>query len=205
MNILTFSPNAKEKRKALGVRKEENSMSHEETLTGLIDKLRRNREKVPLDVLKTKYAAAYSQLCDSIKEELKRMAVRWPSWLEGRKIRKDYIDEMIDLFNRLYDEGGYSKKLGRAAFKNMDPAEAIRITNEIAANFETEVEKLVSSKSCLYATQPCWNPESPEKPKIYNDLLRMFWDDDRQGWREPEPGETEPAILIFLNKGEQKE
>ena len=68
-----------------------------------------------------------------------------------------------------------------------------------------EVEKLVSSKSCLYATQPCWNPESPEKPKIYNDLLRMFWDDDRQGWREPEPGETEPAILIFLNKGEKKE
>ena len=59
-------------------------MSHEETLTGLIDKLRRNREKVPLDVLKTKYAAAYNQLCDSIKEELKRMAENWPPWLEGR-------------------------------------------------------------------------------------------------------------------------
>ena len=203
--MLTFSPNAKEKRKALGVRKEERSMNHEETLTGLIEKLKRNREKVPLDVLKTKYAAAYNQLCDSIKAELKYIALQFPPWLTGRKIRQDYIDEIIELFNRLYQEGGYSKKLGRAAFKDMDPAAAIRIAKEIAANFETEVEQLVSSKSCLYATQPCWTTDNPETPKIYNDLLRMFWDDKLQGWREPEPGETEPAILIFLNKGEKKE
>ena len=102
-------------------------MNHEETLTGLIEKYRRNREAVPIDVLKTKYAVAYNKLCDSIKDELKYIALQFPPWITGRQIRVEYADEIIELFNRLYAEGEYSKKLGRAAFKDMNPAEAIRI------------------------------------------------------------------------------
>ena len=179
-------------------------MNHEETLTALIEKYRKNRENVPLETLKTKYAVPYNKLIEDIKAELKSIAVQFPPWLEGRKIRKEYTEEICEIFNRLYEAGGYSKKLGTAAFKNRDAPEAIRIANEIAAAFQQEVEAYTTTKACLYATQPCWNPENPERPKIYNDLLRMFWDEERQAWREPEPGETEPAILIFIDKGKNK-
>lgn len=179
-------------------------MNYEETLTGLIEKYRRNREAVPIGVLKTKYAVAYNKLCDSIKDGLKYIALQFPPWITGRQIRVEYAGEIIELFNRLYAEGGYSKKLGRAAFKDMNPAEAIRIANEIAANFGAELENYVSTKSCLYATQPCWKVKEPEKPKIYNDLLGLFYDDATGSWREPEPGEMQPAVLIFIDKGKQE-
>ena len=178
-------------------------MNHEEKLTALIEKYRKNRENVPLDTLKTKYAVPYNQLIEEIKAELKYIAVQFPPWLKSRSIRQEYADEIAEIFNRLYEAGGYSRKLGAAAFKNRDAPEAIRIAKEIAATFQREVEEYTAAKACLYATEPCWNQEAPQTPKIYNDLLRMFWDEGLQAWREPEPGETEPAILIFLNKGEQ--
>ena len=179
-------------------------MNHEETLTALIEKYRKNRENVPLETLKTKYAVPYNKLIEDIKAELKSIAVQFPPWLNGRKIRKEYTEEICEIFNRLYEAGGYSKKLGTAAFKNWDAPEAIRIANEIAATFQQEVEAYTTAKACLYATEPCWRQDNPERPKIYNDLLRMFWDEERQAWREPEPGETEPAILIFIDKGKNK-
>ena len=180
-------------------------MNHEEKLTGLIEKYRKNREKVPLEVLKTKYAAAYNQLIEDIKAELKHIALQFPPWLEGRKVRREYVDDISDIFNRIYAEGGYSKMLGRLAFKEMEADAALYTAQQINKKFIAALEEYVSSKACLYATASCWIPEHPQTPKIYNDFLRMFWDEERKEWREPEPGEQEPAILIFLNKGEKKE
>ena len=81
-------------------------MNHEEKLTGLIEKYRKNRENVPLETLKTKYAAPYNQLIESIKEELKHIALQFPPWLEGRRVREEYITELSDIFNRIYAAGG---------------------------------------------------------------------------------------------------
>ena len=179
-------------------------MNHEEKLTGLIEKYRKNREKVPLEVLKTKYAAAYSQLIEDIKAELKHIALQFPPWLEGRKVRREYVDDISEIFNRIYAEGGYSKMLGRLAFKEMEADAAIYTAQQINKKFIAALEEYVSSKACLYATGPCFNPKNPQTPKIYNDFLRMFWDEERKEWREPEPGEQEPAVLIFVDKGKEE-
>ena len=179
-------------------------MTHEETLTAQIDKMRRNREKVPLEVLKTKYAAAYNALCESIKDELKHIALQFPPWLEGRKVKKEYADEMAQIFNEIFTAGGYSKMLGRLAFKEMDAEAAIYTAQQINKKFLAALDEYVSTKACLYATAPCWNPEHPEKPKIYNDLLELFYDDATGSWREPEPEEMQPAVLIFIDKGKQE-
>lgn len=182
-------------------------MTHEEHLKEMIAKLKVNREKVPIEILKTKYAEPYNKLCEGIKAELKHIALQFPPWIEGRQIKAEYGEEIEKLTEELYAAGGYSKKLGAAAFKNYDAGEAIRIAGQFTQELEAALEDYTRTKSCLYATAQCWPglADQPQTPKIYNDLLRMFWDEAAGGWREPRPGEQEPAILIFIDKGEGKQ
>ena len=75
-----------------------------EELSKLLTTLKHNREKVPLDVLKTKYKKGYDTLCVSIKRSASDYAKR--TALCGIRIHEDYLDEAAAVINGTIERCG---------------------------------------------------------------------------------------------------
>ncbi len=176
-------------------------MEGAEKLEVFLAKLKLNREKVPLDVLKTKYKAGYEKLTADIKAEavelIKPMATRPPEWLADCKIKTEYMEEIAAAFNGIYEAGGYAKKIGMALYKHYSITEALQIAGEVNGEYQEALLKIFHQKTCLYTTAENWDPENPVTPRIYNDLVDKFWDEEKGEWitAEKPPGN---ALLLFI-------
>lgn len=183
-------------------------MEKAEKLTAYLEKLRKNKEKIPLDVLKTRYKTAYEQLTGDIKVEavaiLEPIATQPPEWLKDCRIKAEYIEELAGAFNRLYEEGGYAKKIGAALYKRYDFQEAAQIAREINGKYLQELTKIFHQKTCLYTTAENWDPDNPVTPRIYNDLVDKFWKEETGEWITEDKPEV-PALLIFIKGDKPKE
>ena len=88
--------------------------------------LKVNREKVPLEVLKTKYKKGYDALRKDIKNKVseysKIIAVR------GIRFREDYIDEGVAVVDEVLVNTSLLKELSRATFIRMDIDEITRLS-----------------------------------------------------------------------------
>lgn len=84
----------------------------------LLDSLRRNKENVPLEILKTKYRKPYEQLTKSIqsmtREILQEVA------LNGLQIERAEADHRYLEINSAIRESGIMKKISKAAFIQQD-------------------------------------------------------------------------------------
>lgn len=84
----------------------------------LLDSLKRNRENVPLETLKTKYRKPYEQLTQSIqsmtREILQDVA------LEGLQIERAEAEQKYLEINSAIRESGIIKKASQAAFIQQD-------------------------------------------------------------------------------------
>ena len=84
----------------------------------LLDSLKRNKENVPLETLKTKYRKPYEQLTQSIqsmtREILQDVA------LVGLQIERDEADQRYTEINSAIRESGIMKKASQAAFIQQD-------------------------------------------------------------------------------------
>lgn len=183
-------------------------MEKAENIEDLLAKLKLNKEKVPLDVLITKYKAGYEKLTGQIKERgieiIRPIAAGLPELLKDCKIKREYIDEFVAAFDRVYEAGGYAKKIGTALYKHYSMEEARKIAEEINQQYQEELLKIFHQKTCLYAAGPCWIEDNPETPLIYNDFVDKFWSEETGEWitREKPPGD---AILIFIKGDKAKE
>ena len=173
-------------------------MTHEEILTGLIEKLRRNREKIPLSKLKTVYADSYHQLCQTIWEEIRHITVELPDCLKRRAVEEPYVTGLISVFEKLLRDENYEEKLGTAAFRDMDPEETIRIAHNLRSAFQAEARGYIMKQTCICASESCFSREHPQPPKIYNRILNRFWDEQLHIWRDPKEEELGNSILIVL-------
>lgn len=183
-------------------------MEQVEKLTVLLEKYRKNRENVPLEVLKTKYKDAYEKLKAEIKEEaqalIKPIAAKLPDWLEGQKVSQEYIGEIAEIFNRIYGGGGYAKQIGTALYKHFSIDEALQLAQEINRQYREALLKFFHSKTCLYTIVENRDPENPVTPRIYNALVNKFWNEETGEWiSEDKPKET--ALLFITGKGPEKE
>lgn len=103
--------------------------AHKTAITSFLTKLRKNRENVPAELLKTKYSAAYGQLCGSIKGEIRAMII---DAIPRIWIRQDLAAGAAGAMNSAYTAGGYPERLGQAAFKDMDPEKTAGIAEQAA-------------------------------------------------------------------------
>ena len=67
-------------------------MDKAENIETLLARLKLNKEKVPLDILKTKYKAGYEKLTALIKEQaieiIRPIATEPPEWLKDCRVKK---------------------------------------------------------------------------------------------------------------------
>lgn len=180
-------------------------MGDMEKLMASLEKLRRNKENVPLDILETRYKTGYEKLKAQIKEELKNVVVpiaaKSPEWLGDRHAyKKEHAEKMIEIFHEIYTAGHYARRMGDAVYKHYSVAEAKTLAKEINEEYSKKLLEFFHEQTCLYATIDCFNQEDPRSLRIYNDFVDKFWDEGQGKWIEPAPENRQPAILIVAKE-----
>lgn len=126
-------------------------MEKTENIEALLARLKTNKEKVPICVLKTKYKAGYEKLIAQIKEKaieiLKPIATEWPKQLADCVVKREHENEIVDAFNRMYETGGYAKKIGAALYKHYSIEEAREIAKEINKQYREELLKIFNQQT----------------------------------------------------------
>lgn len=147
-----------------------------EELSKLLTTLKHNREKVSLDVLKTKYKKGYDTLCAGIRRSASDYAKQ--TVLCGIRIHKDYLDEAVSIINDTIAQSGILKQLSKAAFTHQDMAEFDSLVNTLREKILASLEPFYMRHLGLYITQECL--ENPDViPLIYCTANHSIWQDGK--------------------------
>ena len=84
----------------------------------LLESLKRNKENVPLELLKTKYGKSYDQLREKIRSMTKEILQALV--LDGLQIERSQADQKYLEINTAIRESGIMKKASQAAFIQQD-------------------------------------------------------------------------------------
>lgn len=147
-----------------------------EELSKLLTTLKHNREKVSLDVLKTKYKKGYDTLCAGIKRSASDYAKQIA--LCGIRIHKDYLETAVSIINDTIAQSGILKQLSIAAFGHQDMAEFESLARMLHEKILADLESFYAKHLGLYITQECLkNPDIP--PMIYCKVNHCNWQDGK--------------------------
>ena len=161
-----------------------------EELAKLLATLKNNREKVPLDVLKTKYKKGYAGLCADIKRRASDYAAKVA--LNGIRIHKDYLEEAVPIINGTIESSGILKQLSGAAFSRQDIEEFDSLAGTLREKILAGLEPFYEKHLALYITPECL--EDPDTlPLIYCVASNCFWQDGK--WIPLELYKTSAACL----------
>ena len=153
-----------------------------------------------------KYKKSFEKLKQQLKEELEEYLRLFV--LDGLQVRNDDEgQQVIAEINQAFKEAQIGRQVGRAAFREFDLEKIKRIAEEHRRKVGGIYEAYFDRHTCLYAAGPSWDPDNPQPPLIYNDIVDKFYDEAAGGWtsKEKPPG---AAILIFVKENkttEQKE
>ena len=169
---------------------------YESALRGLMAKWKTNREKVPIEILRTKYRAAYLQLVRDIKEVSIRIAARLPEWMAGLRMDEEALAMTVDAFNRAYEAGGYRSRIRKAMYGSMDADEMLGLLEELNRDFCKEAIGCVEKRMCLAVDA---GPDGGlGDARLVSLGFGAVYDLDKGTWRAPLEGEWMP----FLRRGE---
>ncbi len=147
-----------------------------EELAKLLSTLKHNREKVSLDVLKTKYKKGYDTLCAGIRRSASDYARQ--TVLCGIRIHRDYLEEAVSIVNGTIARSGILKQLSRAAFSHQDITEFESLALTLRQKILTDLEPFYAKHLGLYITQECL--ENPDVlPLIYCRANHCVWQDGK--------------------------
>ena len=160
-----------------------------EELAKLLATLKHNREKVPLDVLKTKYRKGYAGLCADIKRSASDYAAKVA--LDGIRIHKDYLEEAVPIINGTLESSGILKLLSKVAFSHQDIEEFDSLAGNLHEKILAGLKPFYERHLALYITQECL--ENPDvTPLIYCMASHCVWQDG--DWIPLELYRIDPAL-----------
>ena len=148
-----------------------------------------------------KYKKPFEKLKQQLKEELEEYLRLFV--LEDLKvIDDDEGRQIIAEINQAWQQAEVGRQIGRAAFREFDLEKIQRIAQEHRQRVHGIYKAYFDRHTCLYAAGPSWDPDNPQPPLVYNDIVDKFYDEAAGGWisKEKPPG---AAILIFI-KSENK-
>ena len=158
-----------------GTREKEAARLREE-LARLLSTLKHNRDKVPLDVLRTKYKKGYDALCASISRCASDYAKQ--TALHGIRIHRDCIDEAVPIIDGAIAESGILRQLAAAAFRHQDIAEFDSLAGALRERLLAKLEPFYMRHLGLYITQECLeNPDAA--PLLYCTANHCIWQDGK--------------------------
>ena len=177
-----------------------------EIAAATLEKYRKNKTLVPPEELEGKYKKSFEKLKQQLKVELEEYLRLFI--LDGLQIRNDDEgQQVIAEINQAFKDVQIGRQVGRAAFREFDLEKIRRIAQEQRQRVMRIYQKYFDRHTCLYAAEPSWDPDNPQPPFIYNDIVDKFYDETASVWisKEKPPG---AAIMIFVRESkitEQKE
>ena len=159
-----------------------------------IEKLKKNREHVPLEVLKTRYASAYQELLDNIRdmvgELMKRILVQsLPFCGDDPNGKKQFLKEIQRIFEE-EEVKDIFRKISHAVFQEYDLYGALEIAEQVWVRI------------CREAYGPYWLSHCYEhKGLIHNSIIHMVWDREHEIWVDRDHGRVTvmlpPSMELF--------
>lgn len=142
-----------------------------------LEKLKKNREKVPLEELKTKYKKPYTELLQDIKEKTEIMLLHFlfeglPFNMSEKAEWQAFVDRVNEAI-REEKQAGTFREISRAVFKDYDPDKAL----DIAA-------RTIWPRIWYRAYAPYWlkHCRKDKDGRSWNDLIQMRWRQEWQIW-----------------------
>lgn len=164
-----------------------------EDLKKSVERLRKNRENVPLETLKTKYNAAYEELLTGIRDQATEILNR--ETMNGIRIRKADRD-VLDRIQTAVDEGQFAKQAGESLFKEYSVEKFVEIVENARAAAMAVWIPYWQGFCCIYATPENWEEPFPP-PKIYNELTDEFLVDEKKNlWQKRPEWKSDQATII---------
>lgn len=167
---------------------DEDSLLDEEKLKLWVDRLRMNDEKVPKELLRTKYQKPYRELKEKIKAAADHLLTEKLN--AGIVIKNDEagirLMESIQTFIKEKQEAGYSKELGRALTKEYSVEKFLQMAESLRAQIWKMWIPYWQEHCCLYVLLENWEEPYPP-PKVYNDLTDEFLVDEKKNIWEKRP------------------
>ena len=157
-------------------------------LEKLLNTLKANRDKVPLNVLKTKYKKGYEELCVNIRNTTSDYVKQIV--LHGIRIHKDYLDEGIAIMEKALQESGLLKEISKAAYCKQNITEVTNLALKLRKTILEALDPFYGSHTGLYITPECL--ENPDiLPEFYCFANGFIW--KKGQWITLE--ETHPSTL----------
>ncbi len=163
-----------------------------------VRKMKINREKVPEELQKTKYAKPFRELKMQIKTQAD--AIISDRLTKGIVIHDDEdgtkLLEQIQAYTKEKQKEGMGKAFGAALLKDMDVDKFLGLVEQVAIGIWNMWIPYWESHCCLYVTPECWEQDGPI-PKPYNDLTDEFLvDEEKNIWEKHPEWKSEQRTII---------
>lgn len=167
-------------------------------------KYRKNKTLVSPEDLAGKYKVPFEKLREQLRDELADY-VRACALKDLVLVRDEHFEAFSEAVSQIWKESDMGKRIGKAAFKDMDLEEIKKQADEFREQVKREAWIPYFNKhTCLRATAECLAEDGNAVPKIYNTLVDKFWDDQAKDWVKDEC-DFEPALLIYIQEDQQNE
>ena len=168
-------------------------MDEIEELRKRVERLRKNREKVPIEVLKTKYKKGYEELLEEIRYLAQKILKQ--ETLKGIQIKRG-DEDIIQKIQEAIDSGKFMRQTKQALFQDFSVDEFVKIVENSHAAVMSVWIPYWQEFCCLYAAPECWEEPFPQ-PKIYNELTDEFLvDEDKNIWKKKPEWKSGQATII---------
>lgn len=145
-------------------------------LEKLTDTLKRNRENVPLDVLKTKYKKGYDALSKYLSQTASGYILL--KVLHDIQINKDYQEPVMQLISRAAEQSHFIQQISHAIFEKQDLEECDRLAEELRRKILDELEIFCLQHIVLILTEECL--ENPQiLPQLYSPVIGCYYKDSK--------------------------
>lgn len=164
-----------------------------EELKKNVERLKKNRENVPIETLKTKYKKGYTELLETIRDQATGILNR--ETMNGIQIRKADKD-VLDRIQEAVVKGQFAKQAGKALFKEYSVEKFVEIVENARAEAMAVWIPYWQGFCCIYATPESWEEPFPP-PKIYNELTEEFLVDEKKNlWQKRPEWKSDQATII---------
>lgn len=152
------------------------------SLEKLLSTLKKNRDNVPLDILKSYYKGPYEALVRQVNETATRFAklVLTDHLILNPNIS---IDEQVAVINRTIADSGLVKQMSTCISKTYSVKQLHQLALELRLLVENALWPFIDQETCLLAD---WT-DIEKKPVIYNTLTKKIYINDKWVDQEIDP------------------
>lgn len=166
----------------------------ESSLQKLLSILKKNREAVDRNLLKTIYKQAY----DSLLQQINQAATAYlhEIVLRGLILNPDVpFETQTDLINQTIAKSGLLKEMGRALSKNYSVGELYQMALVLRKKIELALWPYINLQTCLVADLF----KIEEEPVIYNTLTQQIYENG--AWVD-HPINLQGKLLVYAKQNE---